>query len=260
MFIYACAHSLAKKRNLNYCLSDINHLKYFELSDAEAYSNTIKFKTFQIYNKIKPFKFEHFQDNRIDYSSSMLSEQETNIWYYGYFQGEKYFYDNYPEIKKRLQIKSIYQKQYNLIVKQFQRKKILTVHIRLKDYKTFGPDYLNGPDMTLPFSYYHKLLKTFKTEDYQLVFISDEIALVKKEFQHFNQAYFSTNEAIVDFQFIKNADIALISHSTFAWWGAWLNENPQKQIYVPEYFLGFKVGKEYPINIIPSDWKKIKCN
>lgn len=260
MFIYACAHSLAKRRNLNYCLSDIDHLKYFELNDAEYFINTLKFKVFQIYNKIKPYKFEHFQDNRIDFSSRMLAEKEINVWYYGYFQGEKYFYENNPEIRRRFQIKTLYQNKFNLIYRKFSRKKILAIHIRLRDYKTFGPDYLNGPDMTLPFSYYHELLKNFKIEDYQLVFISDDIEIVKKEFQHFNQAYFSENEAIVDFQFIKNAEIALISHSTFAWWGAWLNENPKKQIYVPEYFLGFKVKKEYPVNMIPSDWKKVKLN
>ncbi len=260
MFIYACAHSLAKQRNLNYCLSEIDHLKYFNLNVSESYLNTIKFKLFQVFNKIKPYKFEHFQDNRIDFSSTMLAEKETNIWYYGYFQGENYFYENHSEIRRRFQIKTSYQKKFNLIVNNFSKKKILAVHIRLRDYKTFGPDYLNGPDMTLPFNYYHQILKTFNIENYQLVFTSDDIKTVKKEFQHFDNAYFSENDAIIDFQFIKHAEIAVISHSTFAWWAAWLNDNPNKQICVPEYFLGFKVAKEYPIHIIPKTWKKIKCN
>lgn len=260
MFIYSCAHSLAKKRKLNYCLSSIKHLKYFQLSKSEIYLNKLKYFGFQIQNKLKPYKFEHFQDNRIDYSSIMLLEKNSNVWYYGYFQGEKYFYENNQEIKRRFLIKPNYQKKYSLIANQLHGKKILAVHIRLKDYKTFGPDYLNGPDMTLPFSYYHQLLKKFNIRDYQVVFISDDIQNVKKEFQNIDGAYFSDNDAIIDFQFIKNAEIALISHSTFAWWAAWLNENKNKQIYVPEYFLGFKVAKEYPINIIPDDWIKVKHN
>jgi len=260
MFIYACAHSLAKQRNLSYCLSEINHLKYFNLNTAELYLNPFKFKLFQFYNKIKPFKFEHFQDNRIDFSSSMINEKESNVWYYGYFQGENYFYENNVEIRRRFQIKTSYQKKFNQIRSKLSNKKILAIHVRLKDYKTFGPDYLNGPDMTLPFDYYHQILKTIKTENYQLVFTSDDIQSIKNEFQQYDQAYFSENDAIIDFQFIRNAEIAIISHSTFAWWASWLNDNPNKQIFVPEYFLGFKVAKEYPINIIPSDWKKIKCN
>jgi hypothetical protein len=50
------------------------------------------------------------------------------------------------------------------------------------------------------------------------------------------------------------------SNSTFSWWAAYLNENPNKQIYCPKYFLGHVIEKKYPIHIYPSDWHQIKVD
>ena len=135
----------------------------------------------------------------------------------------------------------------------------LTFHIRLKDYKTFGPDFLNGPDLTLPMEYYHNLIKRLSS-NIKVIFLSDDIKKVKNDFSYVNNAYFSKNSVIDDLQFIINANICILSCSTFSWWGAWLNVNPNKRIYVPKNFLGFKVKKEYPINIIPPNWNHIEIN
>lgn len=94
-------------------------------------------------------------------------------------------------------------------------------------------------------------------KDCQLVFISDEMEEVKKEFAYINDAYFSSHEPIVDMQLLIHADVCIIANSTFGWWGAFLNEKKNKTIYVPAYFLGFKVQKEFPVNIIPTDWVRV---
>tara|TARA_B110001452_G_scaffold265700_1_gene270895 strand:+ start:2514 stop:2687 length:174 start_codon:yes stop_codon:yes gene_type:complete len=54
-----------------------------------------------------------------------------------------------------------------------------------------------------------------------------------------------------------NANICIHCCSKFIWWGAWLNENKTKTIFAPEYFLGFKVNKEFLTNMIPKVWNKI---
>ncbi len=257
MFIYACARSLANKRNLSYCLSEISHLKYFKLSPADRY-NKVKFLTFKLQNKIPgiKYKFEHLQDNRIDYSKDMVLESSERIWYYGYFQGESYLYNNFEDIKQCFEIKEEYQQAFKLFHKtQFNTKRIIVVQVRLKDYKTFGPDFLKGPDLTLPFSYYHtnikKLISQQPDSNYQLVFMSDDIEEVKKEFSDYD-AYFSDQNMIIDFQLLQHAHAAVISPSSYAWWACWLSKVANPQIVVPKYFLGFKVNKEFPVNMIPK--------
>lgn len=258
MFIYACARSLAKKRNLAYCLSELTYLKYFELAATDKI-NRLKFVAFKALNKIPGlnYKFEHFQDNRLDYSGQMGNEKSTRVWYYGYFQGEKYLYTNSDDIKRCFQIKQEYQFQFNRFYTQtFQQKRIIVAHIRLKDYKTFGPDFLNGPDLTLPFSYYHsnieKLIAAQPDQNYQLVFMSDDMAEVKKEFGSYRNAYFSDQGVIIDFQLLQHAHAAVISPSSYAWWACWLSKVNNPQIIVPAYFLGFRVKQEFPVHMIPE--------
>ena len=259
MFIYSCAHSLAKEQGQSYCLSRLGDLTYFVLSKEDYLWNSYKWLIFRFKNLLKKYDFQHLQDNRVDYSSLLKENKDTNSWYYGYFQGEKYFFDNEQNIKSRFEIKKKYQDQFDLVrKKKCGDKQISVVHIRLKDYKIFGPDYLGGPDLTLPFSYYHDLIKSKISEDNMVVFLSDDIKKVKNEFSYLKNTYFSENSAIVDLQFIINASTCILSCSTFSWWGAWLNKKDEKIIYVPNYFLGFKVKKEYPVNIIPENWTKIE--
>lgn len=260
MFIYACAYSTAVLKNQKYCLSSIDNLEYFVLSNNEKRNNFLNYLWFRISSKFVSYKFHHFQDNRKDYSIDLISESNKRNWYYGYFQGEKYFFGNAINIKKRFEIKSCYQKKFETLKTQIIGDfNFAIIHIRLKDFKTFGPDFLDGPDLSLPFDYYHNLIKTIP-KNHKIVFLSDEIEEIKSEFNYVSNSYFSNHSEIEDLQFIINADICILSCSTFSWWGAWLNEKPDKKIYVPDYFLGFRVNKEFPVNIIPEKWIKVPVN
>jgi hypothetical protein len=254
MFIYAAAKGLGVKNN-KYCLSDISELKkYFHLTAQDKYLNLVKYLYFRIKNKILPYRYFHFQDNFIDYSKQLIKKKSKDSWFYGYFQSETYFSDSFKEIKTAFQLKKHLLNRFIDIKTQFDNKPFLVVHVRLRDYKTFGPEYLNGPDMTLPYTYYRNILNDINIDKYNLVFTSDDISEVEKEFSDYKSAFFSHYDKMIDFQFIKNAQVNIISHSTFAWWAAWLNEESNKKIYVPKYFLGFKIKQEYPLNIIPKDW------
>jgi hypothetical protein len=262
MFLYAMARSLAKARKLTYCFEGnlLDALEYFEIPDSKL-SHKINTIIFRIQNKIPGMKytFYHNQDNRKNYADEMLNDASKYVWYYGYMQGEQYFYGNEVEIKKLYTIKEKYKLEYKNAIQKInpENKKLLTVHIRLKDYKTFGPDYLGGPDLSLPFSYYHNLLKNYSENEYKIVVLSDEIETVKSEFSYLKQVHFSTENMIVDFQLLQNSDVCIAAHSTFSWWASWLNSKTDKVVYVPNYFLGFKVKMENPFGIIPKGWNKV---
>jgi len=260
MFIYACARSLAKRRKLPYCLSELNHLRYFRLA-PEDNTNRLRYMLFRFRNFLSPSGYtkHHLQDNRIDYAAILLNETSKNCWYYGYFQGLNYFFDNENDIRQCFQIQSGFKTKFQYIFPTLPigGRKLVAVHFRRRDYKTFGPDYLNGPDLTLPFSYYHRVINQINANDVFFIFLSDDMKGIKEEFGHIENAWFSDNDSITDLQFLIAADICVISNSTFGWWGAWLNDKPDKKIYVPEYFLGFKVKQEFPVNIIPEGWIRV---
>lgn len=259
MFMYACALSLSKKKGAWYCLSRLNDLKYFKLSKADYLFNTLKYALFRLSNKLfSHYQWHHYQDNFLDYSNQMLVNSQ-NSWYYGYFQNENYFASHSNVIKKRFEIKQPFRAKYEQFNACLEQNKIkVVVHIRRRDYKNFNLPEINGPDLCLPTSYYMHCLQPFIDKDtYQIIFISDEIREVEREFSWIKNSIFSKNSAIVDFQILQHGHYLILANSSFSWWGAWLNTN-NPTIFVPKYFLGFKVKNEFPIGIIPQNWTQVE--
>ena len=51
--------------------------------------------------------------------------------------------------------------------------------------------------------------------------------------------------------------MAIISNSTFSWWGVFLNKKDNLLVYAPKYWLGYTNKKEYPNGIMCNKWKWI---
>jgi hypothetical protein len=47
----------------------------------------------------------------------------------------------------------------------------------------------------------------------------------------------------------------IISNSTFSWWGAWLNQNPEKIVVAPNVW--YKDPNLDTSQLIPKEWKRI---
>ncbi len=47
---------------------------------------------------------------------------------------------------------------------------------------------------------------------------------------------------------------AILSASSFSWWGAALMSTPQKFVIGPQYWLGFKSNEWFPDSIKNDDW------
>jgi hypothetical protein len=48
----------------------------------------------------------------------------------------------------------------------------------------------------------------------------------------------------------------IIANSSFSWWGAWLNLNPDKKVIAPNNWFGTQTNLDID-DIIPEDWIKI---
>jgi hypothetical protein len=254
LFQYAFALNHARKSNQSFYIDQEKYAfdgrKYFELFNFNKLKNRINQELSQRFLKLNICNEDQWKSPTINLNDF----QVKNSFFIGYFQSEDYFKENKELIRQEFQLKEK--------VKIDSRKflgiggKYIAIHCRRTDYVNFGDESLGGKNLVLPISYYHNALSSIKNlSDYEIVVVSDEIEIVKKELQIENAMYVSNGEMIIDFQIIQQADIAIIANSSFSWWAAYLGFN--NKVYAPEYWIGFKIMKEYPCAIIPSKWDLI---
>jgi hypothetical protein len=48
----------------------------------------------------------------------------------------------------------------------------------------------------------------------------------------------------------------IIANSTFSWWGAWLNQHPEKQVIMPPKW---QEGRQEDHQLMPKEWIRIEA-
>ena len=260
MFRYAAAISMYNHCRQKYMLSSLGSLKYFKLTKRDFFFNFIKLNyLLWLYLKLVNAKRIDFTDGwNFQYYSEQLQNLDGNYMIRGCLAHPTFFFADYENIKQYFQVKAKYRHRFETLHKDlFNVKKVVVIHIRRGDYIQFQIEGLGDTNMSLPVSYYKRIINLFNENEVNFVFLSDDIVQVKQDFGYLENAYFSEENEITDLQLLMHADVCILSCSTFSWWGAALNSNPDKAVYVPKYFLGFKIAKEYPEKIIPDDWIKV---
>jgi hypothetical protein len=267
-FIYAASRRLDTSFYLDKSVENFMLPQYFEVKndflatlDNKIFSIKGYKNIFSIHAKRAFYHFINaiiFKKNKTDIDNEMpvndvLKLVKNNYLYKGFFHSEGYFEDFKDEIRTLYKIKKKHADAFENIQKEIGvSKKKVVIHIRRTDYV--------GLNMSLPVSYYKKAIEIIDEKDMEYIFISDDPLFIEKEFSYISNKYVSTHSEIIDLQFLINADICILSNSSFSWWGAWLNNNKNKQVYAPKYWLGYKEGKEFPTGIsdyINFNWIKI---
>ena len=256
MFIYACAFANAQERGINFCVNEPILFDFFKMGSYGKQKNFIFLKYF--WWIIHKYFFKGNVDltncNIIHTNDKFIDNTITT----GYFQSPIYFEQYKQQVAKLFVPRTHYIKKYLEISRKLNPKlSNMVIHIRRTDYHTHQPNDSSSIGCTVPLSYYQKIFSLEPIVQYNLIFISDDIAFCKTQFSYLDNAYFSESEQIIDLQFMINAAVCVISNSTFSWWGAYLNTVKSKA-YAPKYFLGIRDKKEYPIHIYPREWIQIE--
>jgi hypothetical protein len=264
LFQYAFIKALAERFHTSFYLNEkmepFMAADYFDMEGYSPARNVINKLLLKLEsgNLIKKL---HATD--IDIYSEELSNALTNRTIYnGYFQSELFFKDITGKIPTYVRIKKEHANKFQAQYQDtFTNNRTIVVHIRRGDYLNLNEWWatnFGSNDLSLPTSYYLKCLEQVPDhKNHKIIFVSDDIDFVRTGFAHIPNCEFSQSDMITDFQIIMNADVCILSNSSFAWWAAYLNPKKNKINYCPQYWLGFKIKKEYPENIIPAGWEQI---
>ena len=257
MYQYAIGRCLAHRLNTELKL-DINaynsgfnvHHAFYRLDDfntIENFATPEEIKSLQNINEL--------QENQGFFVSEILDAKD-NSYLTGFWQNEEYF----QEIRDILLKDFTPKKNLSEPATNWQHKILsstcaVSVHVRHGDYLNyFNKNYLG----VLPINYYRSCVNELKKNfsDITLFIFSDDIEWCKKNFKFGLPMQFVTGcendfEEMYLMSFCRHN---INANSNFSWWGAWLNQNPNKKVFMPNP----RFSRNFPNDgIVPKGWIKI---
>ena len=135
----------------------------------------------------------------------------------------------------------------------------VSLHIRRGDYVS-NPD-TNSALGTCSLEYYRHCIEHIASnvENPHFFLFSDDINWVRDNLKiKYPTTVVDGNSAdtnYADLHLMSNCKHNIIANSSFSWWGAWLNNNPDKIIIAPKIW--FANSPLTPKEIIPENWLKL---
>ena len=177
-------------------------------------------------------------------------------WLRGYFQSPLYFVGWEREIRRWYQPPSITVSRVNATLSTLpdDPSNMLAVHVRLGDYFHVRSSYgLSGMGWTLPPAFYERALSRFPKK-VPIALFSDEPEVASAFLPREPSRVSKGSDHALDLFAMASFKRMIISNSSFSWWAAWLNSQPDKEIVAPEFHIGWRQRHWYPADIRMEPW------
>ncbi len=195
----------------------------------------------KVYRNLEPVLFPKHTKNYFKEATWWILEPEVyktpdDVYIEGYWQHYKYFDCLQQEIFDELTLKNHPGSATNHWLEIIKNDpSAVAVHIRRGDYVTdSGANYLMG---VLPVDYYNKAILYIKERiaDPSFYFFSDDLEWVKSNIKTGTTSFYvDQNPDYIDLDLMRHCKHQIIANSTFSWWGAFLNRNPDKIVVAPQ--------------------------
>ena len=282
LFMYANAYSLSKSYNYQLFIDNTSgyfkkkdQLRTYELNnfllEENLATSDLKFDT-HIKNLkrkilIKLDKFRNYRsfilekndaNKKTFFTKINLDNCSNKLFLEGHFESEKYFYEYKDDLKNIFKVKNNLLENNNLYMNDIKNNNSVSICIRQNRY---SEGRLKNNDKSLKF--------TKDTIDY----INRAITYIKKKIdnptffvwsndfknlrEHFNEKEYvfvenSINKSLNDFHLFNFSKHFIVGPTSFHWWGAWLNNNPNKICLRPK-----NINPSNNNDFWPNEWISI---
>ncbi len=261
LFQYAIAKAFSLETNRSFQI-DISIFEWYKLHNYGLYHFNIqtefytpeskwKMKLKKLFNKIVFYNEDHHTFN---FNPNLIHTKSDVLFLEGYFQSQKYFLKYEKEIRADFEIVSPLKQQTIEMVAYMKSVHAVSIHFRRGDYVG---NTMHDTDKTIYYKEAIKLIES-KVENPVYFLFSDDITWVKENFTtNFETHYVDFNNASTNFEDLKlmsSCKHHIIANSSFSWWGAWLNPNPDKIVIAPQKWFNDD-SLDYS-DVVPQNWIK----
>lgn len=258
MFQYANAFALRKKHPFQLMLFEYNESVY-------THGGLLIFKIFKNIDEHNKVNLCHFIKKR---APKLLTAFRKDIGevepskrafviskhYIGFYQNESFFNEFEKEIHNCFRFNTqLLNDKTSQISNTIKDQNSISLHIRRGDYLNEGDTY-----NTYTLQYYYDGINYINSiyDNCQIYVFSDDIPWCRNNLKIQNTIFVDWNNGIDSWQDMYLMSLCkhnIIANSTFSWWGAWLNSNPDKIVIAPKIWRQDKQDEK----IIPATWIKL---
>jgi len=280
LFQYAFAKGLAKKLNCSFKLDVTAFSRYYSLHRFALSDFTFRYDLLSpadarrfhratgpgitlvaLLQRLKPSSLRCFfrETKAFQFDEMLISPRKFPCYFDGYWQNEGYFHSVANEIRAEFCLKvglSDDDRRYETAIRS---RTGVSVHIRRGDYVT-DPKTRRFLGVC-PTEYFYNALELIQQQvsGVHLFVFSDDPEWVRSHFSPGAPMTIVSDRpnarGCVDLYLMSLCRHHVIANSTFSWWGAWLNPQPDKIVVAPKAWAqgALNTSRE----ILPAGWYSI---
>jgi hypothetical protein len=204
-------------------------------------------------------RVKHYRERGHSFDKMVLKLPD-NTFLDGFWQNEKYFKDIRSTLLEEVDLKTKPSSKNAKWLNQIRSSNSISLHIRRGDYvENKSTNKFHG---VMSPEYYQKgltlLAKKTGQKDFKLFIFSNDIEWCKQNLKFNYPVTFidGNNSGAEDMRLMKHCKHNIMANSSFSWWGAWLNQNPDKIVIAPKaWFQDKEANKE--TDIVPPGWVRL---
>lgn len=270
MFQYAVGRSLAEIHHTTLALDttdsqqlqarpfDLGKLNArFEIAGPDIVKVTQGNRWQRLFKRIIPGRWKLYFEKHFHFDPVVLKSPDQT-YLVGFWQSEQYFATYRNLLLKELSPKNPLSGLNLELSGQIAKTVAVSLHIRRGDYVTNSQ--ANQFHGIMPLDYYDAALKYLKSKIplFEVFVFSDDPKWVQENLKTEFKTHYVTHNQDKNEEDIRMMSLChhnIIANSSFSWWGAWLNENPNKIVIAPKNW--FKDTSKDTKDLIPLDWIRL---
>jgi hypothetical protein len=269
MFQYAAIKGIAENNKTEYMIPENNEMQLF---DGFKMTNVTDIRGFLGTSDIHdgrgaPVNCNIVSEKGFEFDESLFNNAPQNSSLYGFFQTEKYFLNVWDELNEDFTFIDEILDPCKEFISGIEGK-VVSIHIRRGDYLQNSANHFN-----LTNEWFEESVSKFP--NHNVLVFSDDIEWCKNQsmFSDDRFMFSETSDGKIvrpdgrwdslnmdhwyDLCLQSLCDDNIISNSTFSWWAAYLNRNPNNVIISPEPITKWFGPNNAHLNtkdVIPESW------